>query len=184
MTLSLTATDPDGDPLTFNASGLPDNLTMNASTGRISGTLSRGSEGIYNVTVTVSDGTDSDSTSFTWTVLPAGNVPSCFGQPATLVGTEGDDTLVGTSGVDVIVGLGGNDFIKGRGANDLLCGGAGDDELRGDSGADQLDGGTGDDLLRGGNGNDALDGGQDTDTCRGDDGTDTASSCEATNRIP
>src|SRR5215208_870550 len=41
-------------------------------------------------------------------------VPTCFGHPATIVGTPGDDGLLGQSGVsDVIVGLGGNDVISG-----------------------------------------------------------------------
>ncbi|WP_089718741.1 putative Ig domain-containing protein, partial [Candidatus Entotheonella palauensis] len=183
VSLTLSASDGDGDPLTFSASGLPNNLGIDSASGDISGVLANGSEGSYNVTVSVSDGTANDSVNFTWTVLPLGNVPTCFGQPATLVGTEGDDILVGTAGVDVIVGLGGNDFIKGRGSNDLLCGGAGNDELLGDSGDDTLNGGSGDDLLRGGNNDDTLNGGSGNDICRGDDGIDTASNCEQTNKI-
>ena len=38
-------------------------------------------------------------------------VPMCFGMPATIVGTAGDDTLTGTPGDDVIVGLEGTDVI-------------------------------------------------------------------------
>ncbi len=184
ISLTLNASDPDGDPLAFSASGLPSNLGLDSATGTISGVLATGSAGTYSIDVTVSDGVDSDSGSFAWTVVAPGELPTCFGQPATLIGTDGDDSLVGTSGVDVIVGLGGNDFIKGRGGNDLLCGGAGDDELRGDSGDDQLDGGSDDDLLRGGNQDDVLVGGDGTDNCRGDGGSDTASDCETTNSIP
>ncbi len=183
VSLGLNASDADGDPLTFSVAGLPENLTINTATGEINGTLANGSEGTYSVTATVSDGTDSDSTSFTWTVLLLGDVPMCFGEPATIVGTEGDDTLVGTPEIDVIVGLGGHDFIKGRGSDDLLCGGAGDDELRGDSGEDQLDGGDDNDLLRGGNNDDILDGGDGDDICRGDDGQDTADDCETINSV-
>ena len=38
-------------------------------------------------------------------------------QPATIVGTPGDDTLRGTEGPDVIVGLGGDDTIFGLGGD-------------------------------------------------------------------
>jgi hypothetical protein len=68
VTLNITASDPDGDVLTFSASGLPAGLSINASTGQIAGTLTFESAGVYNVTVTVSDGTASISLSFQWTV--------------------------------------------------------------------------------------------------------------------
>ena len=42
----------------------------------------------------------------------AADVPTSFGRPATILGTEGDDTLIGTAGPDVIVGLGGSDFVR------------------------------------------------------------------------
>ena len=50
------ATDPDGDALTYAATGLPDGLSINTSTGLISGTLSSTSAGLHHVTVTVTDG--------------------------------------------------------------------------------------------------------------------------------
>ena len=66
------ATDPDGDPLTYAATGLPDGLSINTSSGLISGTLSSTSAGLHHVTVTVTDGVMVDaSDSFDWTV---GNV--------------------------------------------------------------------------------------------------------------
>ncbi|GCL62425.1 Ig-like domain-containing protein [Pseudaquabacterium pictum] len=53
--------DPDGDPLSFSASGLPAGLSIHASTGAISGVLAAnasagGTAGVYAVTVTASDG--------------------------------------------------------------------------------------------------------------------------------
>lgn len=63
---------------------------------------------------------------------------SCHGQPATIVGTHGDDHLVGTPGRDVIAGLGGDDLLDGRGGHDLLCGGRGSDGLIGGRGDDLL----------------------------------------------
>jgi Ca2+-binding RTX toxin-like protein len=88
---------------------------------------------------------------------------TCFGQPATIVGTEGDD---------VIVGLGGNDIILGLGGNDRLCGGAGNDYLDGGKGNDQVDGGEGDDLLLGRGGHNHLEGGPGDDQLEADNGND------------
>ena len=75
--------------------------------------------------------------------------PTCHGEPATLVGTVGNDLLVGTSGHDVIVGLGGHDVIRGLGGSDVICGGHGDDKIRGGRGEDSLFGGPGNDTVHG-----------------------------------
>ena len=88
--------------------------------------------------------------------------PSCFGKPATIVGTPKADKLIGTPGNDVIVGGGGNDTIIGRGGNDLICGGSGRD------------------LLLGGPGNDSLNGGSGIDSCDGGAGVNRLSGCELT----
>jgi hypothetical protein len=69
VNLQLSAADPDGDVLTFSSTGLPSGLTLNASTGRITGTPASGSAGVSNVTVTASDGSLIASRSFTWTVV-------------------------------------------------------------------------------------------------------------------
>ena len=61
--------------------------------------------------------------------LAAGAVeapPTCFGMPATIVGTTGDDVLPGTSGDDVIVGLEGTDTITSSGGEDRVCAGPND----------------------------------------------------------
>ncbi len=64
--LALSATDPNGDTLTYGASGLPPGLAVNAATGVISGTP--GTAGSFNVVVTASDGVNTDSKAFTWVV--------------------------------------------------------------------------------------------------------------------
>ena len=64
----MTASDPDGDVLTYSAAGLPSTLVINAATGLISGTLSPSNAGTYLVTVTATDGNLSQSQIFTWTV--------------------------------------------------------------------------------------------------------------------
>jgi hypothetical protein len=65
VSLQLSASDPDGDGLTYSASGLPPSLTLNAATGLISGTPA--GPGTFSVIITASDGSLSDSKSFTWT---------------------------------------------------------------------------------------------------------------------
>jgi Bacterial Ig domain/Putative Ig domain len=68
VSLALSATDPDGTPVTYQASGLPSGLTVNTTTGVIAGTLAANSVGIYTVTATASDGSLTASRTFTWSV--------------------------------------------------------------------------------------------------------------------
>jgi Ca2+-binding RTX toxin-like protein len=65
-------------------------------------------------------------------------VPTCMGEPATIVGGRSGDPLVGTPGRDVIVGGAGFDEIRGRGGDDLICGGRGRDTLYGGAGNDVI----------------------------------------------
>ena len=52
-----TASDPNGDPLTFSVSNLPAWAAFNVSNGRISGTPTSADVGTYsNITISVSDG--------------------------------------------------------------------------------------------------------------------------------
>ena len=61
-TFTPTASDADGDPLTFSISNLPSWANFDAATGSISGTPQAGDEGVYsNISITVSDGIDTDS---------------------------------------------------------------------------------------------------------------------------
>jgi hypothetical protein len=64
--LQLNGADADGDTLTYEANGLPPGLSLGASTGRILGTPT--TPGSYPVTVRVSDGTQTATRTFTWTV--------------------------------------------------------------------------------------------------------------------
>src|ERR1700738_2165896 len=75
VTLPLVATDPDGDALTYSATGLPGGLSVNATTGVISGTLSYTSAGPHTVIATVSDGTLTASQTFAWTVTNVDRPP-------------------------------------------------------------------------------------------------------------
>jgi len=83
--------DVDGDALTYTASGLPAGLTINTTTGIISGTIDPsasqgGTGGVYSVTVTASDGTSSVDQTFTWTVT----------NPAPIAADDGATTLEDT----------------------------------------------------------------------------------------
>lgn len=125
-----------------------------------------------------------------------GNVPTCAGVEATIVGTSEAEVLNGTDGRDVILARGGDDEIYGNDGNDLICAGrgadlvkagAGRDIMRGAGGKDRMAGQGGNDKvrgqargdrLRGGAGDDLLSGGPGKDRCRGGSGTDTLKSCE------
>ena len=70
--------------------------------------------------------------------------------PATIVGSNGNDTISGTPGRDVIAGLGGDDAIDGGGGGDLICGGDGNDRIAGGAGEDVISGDAGNDVVDGG----------------------------------
>lgn len=85
-----TASDPDGDTLTFSVSGLPGWASFNSSTGGISGTPSSADVGTYSgISITVSDGTLSDTLgpfSITVQAVSLGSVTLNWTAP-----TENDD---------------------------------------------------------------------------------------------
>ncbi|BBP45617.1 hypothetical protein THMIRHAS_09900 [Thiosulfatimonas sediminis] len=92
--------DADGDTLTYSASGLPEGLSINSSTGVISGTIASDASDAtddnnntqaYSVTVTASDGSAPvASETFTWTVN--NTIPEFI---------SGSDTAETASNVDV-----------------------------------------------------------------------------------
>ncbi|MEM7334129.1 MAG: putative Ig domain-containing protein [Chloroflexota bacterium] len=69
ISLQIVADDADGETLTYSATNLPNNLSMNPSSGLITGQLTLGSAGTYAVTVTVDDGIDEVDATLTWTVF-------------------------------------------------------------------------------------------------------------------
>jgi hypothetical protein len=99
--LSLSATDPDGDTLRFSHTGLPFGLSLNTTTGVITGTPTN--TGTFNVSVFVADDLVTTSRSFVWTVSTGGSSDTT--QPAVSITshtagqsvTSSSITLAGTA---------------------------------------------------------------------------------------
>ena len=79
VSLQVHATDSGGAALTYSATGLPTGLSINATSGLISGTPS--AAGTFNTSVTAKDSTGaSGNAAFTWTIGTSGGGGSCSGQ--------------------------------------------------------------------------------------------------------
>ena len=74
VSMTVNAVDSDNDLLTYNATGLPQGISLNATTGAITGTPGPATAGFHSVTFTVSDGRLSVSQSFLWGVTIASGV--------------------------------------------------------------------------------------------------------------
>jgi hypothetical protein len=100
VTLAVTAADPDGDPLSYSSTGLPAGLTMNATTGVISGTVAFGAPALSNVTVTAEDPAHaSGTTAFTWSVTRTNRVPTVI-NPGNQTSLQGAGVTLAISGSD------------------------------------------------------------------------------------
>jgi len=106
VSLALSATDPDSDPITFGAFGLPPGLTVNPTTGIITGTPT--TAGTFNASVTATDGTATSTQTFVWTIVTSdtlaptviisgpttGTTYATSSSFVTLTGTASDDVGV------------------------------------------------------------------------------------------
>jgi lysophospholipase L1-like esterase len=96
VSLQVTATDPDGDALTYSATGLPPGVGIDPSTGLIGGTIShdasQGDPVQYSVVVKVDDGKPGlpSEEPFTWSVNDVNRPPGFSSPPGDQRSTEGD----------------------------------------------------------------------------------------------
>ena len=136
---TVVATDIDfGTTLTYSISGGADaaKFSINSSTGALSfisapdysNPTDDDSDSVYEVEVSASDGSLTDTQAISVTVLDL----------STINGTGSADTLTGTSAADIISGLGGNDNISAGDGDDLIEGGTGDDTINGGNGIDTV----------------------------------------------
>ena len=88
-----TASDPDGQPLSFSIAGRPAWASFDGDTGRLAGTPVAGMEGDYaNIRISVSDGTESASLpafAITVSTSAAPNRPPVIGGSPATTGREG-----------------------------------------------------------------------------------------------
>ncbi|HET7802810.1 MAG TPA: tandem-95 repeat protein [Pseudolabrys sp.] len=142
--MSINATDPDGDPLTY---AIKDNFAPAHGTVTFDQTL-----GTYTYTPQNNYlGTDS------FTIKISDQFGASTEEAVSLTVQQFDPTLnqkIGTSANEDLIGTPGNDLLDGRIGTHRMYGMAGDDQLLGGSGNDVLDGGVGQDVMTGGMGDD------------------------------
>jgi Ca2+-binding RTX toxin-like protein len=141
---TLSATDAEGNPLTYGIEGAVDNGPLLVKTDPLGGLLfldkathsltyfpsddgleAKSADDSQQFILTVSDGTGTSRIALSINVTESGETESA-----------GDDNLTGTAGNDRFNGLGGRDVINALGGNDTLNGGTGADTLIGGSGND------------------------------------------------
>jgi cyclophilin family peptidyl-prolyl cis-trans isomerase len=101
--LAIKATDTNDKTLTYSATGLPTGLSIDTSTGVITGPISAtaNNNSPYNVTVTATDGTSTASQSFTWTVS---NPITFAANPGTQSNDIGDTVSIADAAADAKTG--------------------------------------------------------------------------------
>jgi len=123
--------DDAGDTLTYSATleggmALPDWLTIDETTGVLSGTPENGDANVLNVSVTATDHSGA-SVSDSYMLIVTNRAYN---------ETSGDDNLQGSNGDDVIYGAAGDDWLVGGRGDDILVGGTGNDTMFGGTGDD------------------------------------------------
>lgn len=102
ISVTVSATDPDGDNITYSATGLPNGLSLNPQTGEITGTL-QGPQGVYSITVTATDDGSpvlSDLATFSWTVTSPPNQAPDLAEISDQSNFQGDSVTLVASATD------------------------------------------------------------------------------------
>lgn len=135
-------------------------------------------DNVYEVQVSVSDGTFSDvqTVSVTVTDVIEALTITTLADGGTTTGSDEGDIVTGNTGNDVINAGLGDDIIVDTGGDDIVDAGGGDDRVGLLSGMNSVSGGDGADLIVGGFGNDTLSGDAGMDVIRGDVSTNLAGS--------
>jgi hypothetical protein len=90
--------EPDGQPLTFSATGLPPGVAIDAVTGVIDGTLGYDAAGVHTVVVKVRDPFNAAAVQpFTWTVANTNRAPLAVGSIADQQHAEGEPVNLATA---------------------------------------------------------------------------------------
>ena len=182
--ISVVATHPNGDTLTYSLTGGGDLFEIDTTNGDIKLAVSDAQTApathILTVTATDTKGSAADIT-VTITVTITDSAIRGTDASETLNGTDGADAIYGYGDADILYGAGGDDGLYGDAGDDILFGDAGDDTLYGGRGRDSLVGGIDNDILygdggwdalSGGTGDDTLYGGSDSDQLHGNEGAD------------
>ena len=96
--LALSAADPEGDLLYYDAAGLPAGLSVHSETGEISGTVDAGAAGVHVVTASASDGSEVSVVSFEWIVVA--NTPPDVTHPGDRSNAVGDTVSLAVAASD------------------------------------------------------------------------------------
>ena len=173
--ISVVATHPNGDTLTYSLTGGGDLFEIDTTNGDIKLAVSDAQTApathILTVTATDTKGSAADIT-VTITVTITDSAIRGTDASETLNGTDGADAIYGYGDADILYGAGGDDGLYGDAGDDILFGDAGDDTLYGGRGRDSLVGGIDNDILYGDGGWDALSGGEGDDTLYGGSDSD------------
>ncbi len=91
-----------GATLAYTATALPDGLSIDSSTGVISGSITSGAavDSPFNTVITVSDGTYSTDQSFWWTITNGSTTAPTLTNPGTQVNVVGDSVSLQVSASD------------------------------------------------------------------------------------
>lgn len=107
-----TASDPDGDALTFSIEGRPGWASFDSASGRLSGTPEAGDIGPYDgISIAASDGNASDSLAFSITVTQTGDRSVTLSWRAPTMNTDGT-ALTNLAGYNIYYGVNRGDYTE------------------------------------------------------------------------